>query len=167
MTQAALRGERQASLGQLETATLEYSITGNKPAEALPTLEIYDSAKHTETTLPDWLKSKSFSGIVSREKQSVLVASRQITDEKGRITRTIVFAQPIDHAWIEALHDKDGMITAAPAGATATRRTATTPKSMATSTSMTRASMRRTFFLSSFVRYGLRSRTSSGPTSPR
>ena len=110
MSQAALRGERQASLGQLETATLEYSMTGDKPADALSTLEIYDSEKHTETTLPDWLKTKSFSGMVSREKLPVLVASRQVTDEKGHITRTIVFAQPIDHAWIEALHDKDGMI---------------------------------------------------------
>src|SRR5437773_11949284 len=41
MSQAALRGERQASLGQLETATLEYSMTGRKPADALATLEIY------------------------------------------------------------------------------------------------------------------------------
>ena len=110
MSQAALRGERQASLGQLETATLEYSITGNKPVETLPTVEIYDSAKHTDTALPDWLKRKSFSGIVYRDRLSLLVASRQVTDEKGLVTRTIVFAQPIDHAWIEALHEKDGMI---------------------------------------------------------
>ncbi len=110
MSQAALRGERQASLGQLETATLEYSITGKKPTETLRTLEIYDSARHTDTALPDWIRQKSFSGVVFRDTQSLLVASRQITDEQGRVTRSIVFAQPIDQSWIDALRDKDGMI---------------------------------------------------------
>ena len=32
MTHAALRGERLASLGQLETAAFEYSLTGKRPA---------------------------------------------------------------------------------------------------------------------------------------
>src|SRR6266446_5964180 len=32
MSHAALRGERQASLGQLETAAFEYSFTGKRPA---------------------------------------------------------------------------------------------------------------------------------------
>src|SRR5438132_13720615 len=44
MSHAALRGERQASLGQMESAALEYGLTGKKPADALPTLEIYDTA---------------------------------------------------------------------------------------------------------------------------
>jgi serine phosphatase RsbU (regulator of sigma subunit) len=110
MSQAALRGERQASLGQLESATLEYSITGSKPAESLPTLEIYDTLKHTDTTLPDWLKHKTFSGVVWRVDKTLLVATRQVTDDKGVISRTIVFAQPIDKAWTNALFDKDGMV---------------------------------------------------------
>jgi serine phosphatase RsbU (regulator of sigma subunit) len=110
MSQAAFRGELQASLGQLETATLEYSITGKKPTETLPSLEIYDTARHTDTSLPDWIRQKSFSGVVFRDKQSLLVASRQVTDEEGRVTRSIVFAQPIDQSWIDALRDKDGMI---------------------------------------------------------
>ena len=38
MSHAALRGERQASLGQLESAALEYGLTGKKPADALPSL---------------------------------------------------------------------------------------------------------------------------------
>ena len=110
MSLGALRGERQASLGQLEGGALEYSMTGVKPADALSTLEIYDSAKQTDQTLPEWLKRKSFSGIVWRDKQSLLVASRQVADEHGVVKRTVVFAQPIDKAWIDALYEKDGMI---------------------------------------------------------
>ena len=39
--------ERQATLGQMESWTLEYTITGRKPAGALPTLEIYDTDEAT------------------------------------------------------------------------------------------------------------------------
>src|SRR5947209_20259559 len=37
MTQAPLLGKRQASLGQMESAALEYGLTQKKPADALPT----------------------------------------------------------------------------------------------------------------------------------
>src|SRR5438874_11065580 len=47
MSHAALRGERQASLGQMESSALEYGLTGKKPADALPTLEIYDTGGAT------------------------------------------------------------------------------------------------------------------------
>jgi serine phosphatase RsbU (regulator of sigma subunit) len=104
------RGERQASLGQLEAASLEYSITGARPREALPTLEIYDSATKTDTALPDWLKRKSFSGVVWRNKDALLVTSRQIADSKGNVARNIVFVQPIDKHWTDAINEKDGMI---------------------------------------------------------
>ncbi len=110
MSQAALRGERQASLGQLETATLEYSMTGAKTAEALPSLEIYDSAKHTDASLPDWLKKKSVSSIAYRDHQTLLVVSRHVTDRNGETTRSIVFVQPIDKNWVDAIYEKDGMI---------------------------------------------------------
>lgn len=110
MSQAALRGERQASLGQLETATLEYSITGTKPAEALPTLEIYDSAKNTDVSLPDWLKKKSVSSIAYRDHQTLLVVSRHVTDSSGAMIRSIVFVQPIDKNWVDAIFEKDGMV---------------------------------------------------------
>src|SRR5437870_8862833 len=33
MSQAALRGERQATLGQMESAALEYGLTGRRPAD--------------------------------------------------------------------------------------------------------------------------------------
>ena len=54
MTQAAVRAERQATLGQMENWTLEYTVTGRKPAGSLPTLEIYDSEEGTGAQLPAW-----------------------------------------------------------------------------------------------------------------
>ena len=36
MTQAAVRAERQATLGQMESWTREYTVTGRKPAGSLP-----------------------------------------------------------------------------------------------------------------------------------
>src|SRR5881227_2784757 len=73
MTQAALRGERQASLGQMESAALEYGLTKRKPADALPSLEIYDTADATGARLPEWLKKSSFSGMTWRNGESLLV----------------------------------------------------------------------------------------------
>jgi sigma-B regulation protein RsbU (phosphoserine phosphatase) len=110
MSHAALRGERQASLGQLEAAAQEYSLRGEKPPDALPTLEIYDSADNSADKLPAWLRRKTFSGLVARNKESLLVAARQVADEDGGPSRTVVFVQPIDRAWVDALYEKDGMI---------------------------------------------------------
>src|SRR4051794_2012728 len=95
MTQAALRGERQASLGQMESAALEYGLTKRKPADALPSLEIYDTADASGARLPGWLKKSSFSGMCWRNGQSLLVVSRLFPDEQ----RTVVFVQPLDKAW--------------------------------------------------------------------
>src|SRR5712692_3832949 len=66
MSHAALRGERQASLGQMESAALEYGLTGKKPQDALPSLEIYDIVDSSGDKLPGWLKEKTFSGMVWR-----------------------------------------------------------------------------------------------------
>jgi len=104
MTHAALRGERQASLGQLETAAFEYSLTGKRPAH----IEIYDTNDASGAKLPPWLKSTTFSGMVWREKQGLLVASRQMANE-GAPMRTIVFVEPLDHEWAEQLQEKSGM----------------------------------------------------------
>src|SRR6266550_2783225 len=75
MSHAALRGERQASLGQMESAALEYGLTGKKPADALPTLETYDTAAPSGQKLPGWLKETTFSGMAWREKVPLLIAS--------------------------------------------------------------------------------------------
>jgi serine phosphatase RsbU (regulator of sigma subunit) len=106
MTQAALRGERQASLGQLESAALEFGLTKRKPADALPSLEIYDTMDATGARLPAWLKKSSFSGMVWRNGQSLLVASRLFPEEQ----RTVVFVQPLDRAWAAQLQERDGMV---------------------------------------------------------
>jgi serine phosphatase RsbU (regulator of sigma subunit) len=109
MSHAALRGERQASLGQMESSALEYGLTGKKPLEALPTLEIYDTAAPTGAQLPAWLKETTFSGMAWREKEPLLVVSRQFPQSSGR-PRTVVFVQPIDHDWANQLSERAGMI---------------------------------------------------------
>src|SRR5258706_5502696 len=119
MTQAALRGERQASLGQLESAAREYGLTKRKPADALPRLEIYDTEDASGTRLPEWLKKSTFSGMVWRNNQMLLVASRQFPETH----RTVVFAQPLDRAWAAQLQEHDGMIVRMGGARSGSRRT--------------------------------------------
>jgi serine phosphatase RsbU (regulator of sigma subunit) len=109
MSHAALRGERQAGLGQMESAALEYGLTGKRPPDALPSLEIYDTATASGEKLPGWLKETTFSGMAWRDGNPLLIASRQFPRPGDRI-RTVVFVQPIDHAWIQQLQDRAGMI---------------------------------------------------------
>jgi len=109
MTHAALRGERQATLGQLETAAFEYSLTGKRPAGVTKSLEIYDTNDSSGAKLPPWLKSTTFSGMAWRDDHALLVASRQVAHEGGT-PRTIVFVEPMDAEWVEQLQDKSGMI---------------------------------------------------------
>src|SRR5881628_1032783 len=77
MSHAALRGERQANLGQMESAALEYGLTGKKPPDRLPSLEIYDTATSSGEKLPGWLKETTFSGMAWRDGDPLLIASRQ------------------------------------------------------------------------------------------
>src|SRR5688572_17621826 len=81
MTQTAIRGERQATLGQLENWALEYAMTGRKPSAGSPSLEIYDTARSRNASLPQWLQKTSYSGIVSRGDKALLLAARQFPDE--------------------------------------------------------------------------------------
>jgi serine phosphatase RsbU (regulator of sigma subunit) len=109
MSHAALRGERQASLGQMESAALEFGLTGKRPPDALPSLEVYDTAAASGEKLPEWLKETSFSGMAWRGGDPLLIASRQFPRPPDRI-RTVVFVQPIDHAWMQQLQERAGMI---------------------------------------------------------
>ncbi|GAC1432135.1 MAG: hypothetical protein NVSMB68_04570 [Thermoanaerobaculia bacterium] len=106
MSHAALRGERQATLGQMESWALEYSLTGKKPADALPSLEIHDTADKSGADLPEWLRRTTFSGMVWREDKPHLVSSRQIAGED----RAVVFVQPLDRNWARQLEEKGGMM---------------------------------------------------------
>jgi serine phosphatase RsbU (regulator of sigma subunit) len=108
MTHAALRGERLASLGQLETAAFEYSLTGKRPDGLTKSTEIYDTNNASGAKLPPWLKSTTFSGMVWRDSHGLLVASRQSARD-GAEPRTIVFVEPLDSEWTEQLQDKSGM----------------------------------------------------------
>ena len=110
MSHAALRGERQATLGQMESWALEYGLTGKEPADGLPTLEIRDTANESGDGLPEWLRNKSFSGMVWREGQPLLVASRQFSMPDSEDARSVVFIQPIDEHWSQQLEEKGGMI---------------------------------------------------------
>jgi serine phosphatase RsbU (regulator of sigma subunit) len=105
MTQAELRAERQATLGQMESWALEYVVTGRRSGAALPTLELYDTRQQSAASLPAWLRSRSFSGLVSREGQSLLVASRGFGEG-----RAVVFVQPLDKSWTDQLFERHGMI---------------------------------------------------------
>lgn len=105
MTQAELRAERQATLGQMESWALEYVRTGRRPGAGLPTLELYDSSKPSNANVPQWLRTRSFSGLVSRDGKPLLIASRGF--EGGR---SVIFAQPLDKAWTDQLFERHGMI---------------------------------------------------------
>jgi serine phosphatase RsbU (regulator of sigma subunit)/predicted membrane protein len=107
MTQAAVRAEREATLGQMESWTREYTQTGRKPAGALPTLEIYDTEEGTGAQLPAWLRTTSFSGVVGRDGEPLFVAARQF---EGDPPRAVVFAQPLDHHWTDQLSERRRMI---------------------------------------------------------
>ncbi|HEX6178902.1 MAG TPA: HAMP domain-containing protein, partial [Thermoanaerobaculia bacterium] len=110
MSHAALRGERQATLGQMESWALEYGLTGKRPPNALPSLEIYDTAKGDEPKLPHWLRTTSFSGFVRRDGMPLLVTSRQFPTKRGELARAVVFVQPVDENWSEQLEEKGGMV---------------------------------------------------------
>ena len=109
MTQAALRGERQATLGQMETWALEYAMTGRRTSGGLPSLEVYDTANASGAALPQWLKTSSFSGVVERKDQPLLVAARQFPVGSDS-TRAVVLVQPLDQHWAEALYEKSHML---------------------------------------------------------
>ena len=110
MSHAALRGERQASLGQMESWALQYGLTGEKPKDGLSSLEIYDTADGDSKDLPLWLRQTTFSGMVWRKGQPLLVSSRQFAVPGKGPPRSVVFIQPIDEGWAEQLEEKGGMI---------------------------------------------------------
>jgi serine phosphatase RsbU (regulator of sigma subunit) len=123
MSAAALRGERQATLGQMESAALEYGLTGKKPSDDLPTLEVYDTANGSGDKLPQWLKQTTFSGMVWRDGTPLLVCSRQFPGKEGEEPRSIVLVQPLDADWAQQLQNKGGMIVSYDRGEHKLRRT--------------------------------------------
>jgi serine phosphatase RsbU (regulator of sigma subunit) len=109
MTQAALRGERQGSLGQMENWALEYAMTGRRISGGLPSLEVYDTATPSGARLPEWLRTRSFSGVVDRDGAPLLVSARQFSLPGGE-ARGVVLVQPIDKHWANALYERSHMV---------------------------------------------------------
>src|ERR1051325_9049139 len=108
MTQAALHGERQSTLGQMEAAAYEYGISGKRSPDAPKNLEIYDTADESGNDLPSWLRGASFSGLLWRDGGPVLVASHLFVRD-GEKLRNIVLVQPIDRTFDDIIEEKSGM----------------------------------------------------------
>lgn len=104
-TQASFRAERQSSLGHLESLNTDYAANGKRPR--LEGLEIYDTADATGRQLPLWLRDKSYSGLVLRDEQGLLVSARQYPG-----SRTVVLVLPMDEQWARRIEDRGGMVVA-------------------------------------------------------
>jgi len=107
-SQASFRMERQNTLGFLETLNADYAIQGRKPA--MEGIELYDTANASGAKLPEWLRTKTYSGIVLRGKQPLLVSARQYPYHDG--SRAVVLALPMDEKFAKQIEDRGGMITA-------------------------------------------------------
>ena len=111
-SQASYRAERQNALGYLELLNGDYAIQGRKPS--MEGVELYDTAAASGAKLPAWLRTKTHSGIVLRDKQPLLVSARQYPYNGG--TRAVVLALPIDEHFAKQIEDRGGMITATTIG---------------------------------------------------
>jgi serine phosphatase RsbU (regulator of sigma subunit) len=122
LSQAAYRAHRQQALSRLDQWNLEYTLANARPAGALPSLEIYDTADpDAEKKLPEWIRNQSFTGLVLREKQGALVSAR-VYEEDGR-RHSIILVQPFNDQWRERLEQENGMIVAyTPAQETSSQR---------------------------------------------
>jgi len=109
MTQAALRGDRQSTLGAMESQAYDYGITGKRPASAPPSLEIYDTATKEGNDVPEWLRGASYSGLLWRESGPVLVASHLFSSDDGQVLRNVIFVQPIDRTFNDSVEEKSGL----------------------------------------------------------
>jgi HAMP domain-containing protein len=107
LSQTAFRVERQSTMAKLEEWNLEHALTSGRPAGALRNLEIYDSADGTIEKLPEWLQRKTFTGLVRREGDVLLVSSKIYN--RGPSLRSVVLIQPMDEVYAEALEKKNGM----------------------------------------------------------
>jgi len=111
-SQAAYRMERQNTLGYLEILNADYATQNRRPR--MDGLELYDTAAESGARLPAWLRTKTYSGIVLRDKQPLLVSARQYA-WNGR-PRAVVLALPIDERFAKQIEERGGMITATTIG---------------------------------------------------
>ncbi len=105
-SRASFNAERQSSLGELETLNSEYAVQGRKPQ--MESLEIYDTIGGSGAGMPEWLRSRSYSGFALRGEEPLLVTARQYAGN-----RTVVFALPMNDAWSRQFEERSGMVVAA------------------------------------------------------
>lgn len=104
LSQSAYRNERQSALSWMAQLNYEYALAG-KPAAQLPrTIRVLDGARDD---IPGWLRKQSFSGIVVRDREALLVSSRVYELQGGR--RAVVILQPVLD-WKSELEEKSSMI---------------------------------------------------------
>lgn len=108
-SQASYRQERQNMLGYLESLNADYAIQGRRPR--MEGLELYDTANASGAKLPAWLRMKTYSGLVLRGRQPLLVSARQY----GR-ARAVVLVLPIDERFAKQVEERGGMISATTVG---------------------------------------------------
>jgi len=110
-SQANFKSERQASIGQLESAVNDYALQGKKPSGADDSIEILDSDGPNGNEIPKWLRESNFSGLTIRgDDLAQLTVARQLPGANGN--RSIVIVEPIDERWSAALEERTGMIAA-------------------------------------------------------
>ena len=104
-SQASFRAERQASLGHLEVLNNDYALQGTEPR--IDGLEVYDSESESGERLPEWLRTRSFSGFVRRDDQALLISARRYPGG-----RSVVLALPMDTRWARRIEEHGGMVVA-------------------------------------------------------
>src|SRR5436189_4059376 len=68
-------------LGYLVSLNADYAIQGRRPR--MEGLELYDTANASGAKLPAWLRMKTYSGLVLRGRQPLLVSARQYGRARG------------------------------------------------------------------------------------
>jgi serine phosphatase RsbU (regulator of sigma subunit) len=106
-SQTAFKFERQASLGQLESLNSEYALQGRRPRA--DGIEVYDTENPSGESIPQWLRSTTYSGLALRGKEPLLVSARQypMFDDESR---TVVLALRLDDKWARQIEERSGMV---------------------------------------------------------
>ncbi|HUP59379.1 MAG TPA: PP2C family protein-serine/threonine phosphatase [Thermoanaerobaculia bacterium] len=107
-SQASFKAERQASLGHLESLNSDYALQGRKPR--IDGIEVYDSLGGSDRRLPEWLGTKTYSGLALRDKQPLLISARQYPNDGA--LRSVVLVLPMDAKWAKQIEERGGMIVA-------------------------------------------------------
>lgn len=107
LSQASFRSERRSDLSRLEQANVEYALTGQLSADLPSNIETYDTDRESAESLPEWLRTGSFLGLLERENQPVIVSSKRY--EISGHSRTVALVVPLDESYKEYFQERSGM----------------------------------------------------------